>query len=136
MTCKRVRPAGTEQGKQGLSYSVGISAKTVGAKAIHLQITTIPPGGRAKAHKHEGHESAIYGLRGRSGCWYGERLEHHAWIEAGDYFYIPADVPHLPYNPSGDEPCLCIVARTDADDQESVTPLPDLDALIPDRPPT
>jgi uncharacterized RmlC-like cupin family protein len=76
-TC-RVVCAGTEfTGKQALLYAPGISAESVGAQRIHLQIVTIPPGGRAKAHKHEAHGTAIHVLSGQSGMWYGERLEEH-----------------------------------------------------------
>jgi len=49
---------------------------------------------------------------------------------AGDFFYIPAGVPHLPMN-TGDEPCVAVVARTDPNEQESVVLLPHLDARVP-----
>ncbi len=65
--CKVLQPQETFKGKQELLYSVGISAKTVGAKSIHMQLVTIPPGARAKAHKHEAHETAIYALQDESG---------------------------------------------------------------------
>ena len=66
---------------------------------------TIPPGGRAKAHKHEAHETAIYVLSGEGAMYYGDRLESHLVSRAGDFVYIPANVPHLPYNASSTEPC-------------------------------
>jgi uncharacterized RmlC-like cupin family protein len=66
-TCRIVRGEKEFIGKQGLVYAPGISAESVGARGIHLQIVTIPPGGRAKAHKHEAHETAIYVLSGESG---------------------------------------------------------------------
>ena len=47
----------------------------------------------------------------------------------GDYLYIPADVPHLPYNASETEPCLAVIARTDPNEQESVVLLPELDGV-------
>lgn len=128
-TCRVVRASAPFTGRQGLDYDVGISAESVGATGIHLQLVTIPPLARAKAHKHEGHETAIYVLSGQSGCWYGERLEEHANVGAGDFFYIPAGVPHLPYNASATEPCVGVIARTDPNEQESVVLLPHLDAL-------
>ncbi|RFU49269.1 cupin domain-containing protein [Paraburkholderia sp. DHOC27] len=128
-TCRVVQPGSEFEGKQGLTYAVGISAESVGSKFVHLQLATIPPGARAKAHLHAQHETAIYQLSGVSGCWYGDRLEHHAVVRAGDFFYIPAGVPHVPYNPSADEPCVAVIARTDPNEQESVTMRPDLDAL-------
>jgi uncharacterized RmlC-like cupin family protein len=130
-TCRLVRAGGSFRGKQGLDYAVGISAESVGAKGIHLQLVTIPPLARAKAHKHEAHETAIYGLSGTSGCWFGEELEQHATVGAGDFFYIPAGVAHQPYNPSPDQPCVAVIARTDPNEQESVVLLPELDAVHP-----
>jgi uncharacterized RmlC-like cupin family protein len=125
-----VLPAGTPfTGKQGFSYAPAISAETAGASAIHMQLLTIPPGGRAKAHKHEAHETAIYVLSGGGAMYYGERLEHHLVARPGDFIYIPANVPHLPYSMSQTEPCLAVVARTDPNEQESVVLLPELDAL-------
>src|ERR1700719_4365794 len=82
-------------GKQGFSYAPAISAETTGASAIHMQLLTMPPGGRAKAHKHESHETALYVLSGEGAMYYGERLEHHLISRAGDFVYIPANMPHL-----------------------------------------
>ena len=127
--CKIVRAGETAKGKQELFYNVGVSAESVGARGIHMQIVTIPPGARAKAHKHEGHETAIYALRGESHVWHGEQLEHHSVVKPGDFFYIPANVPHLPYNPSDTEEVVALIARTDPKEQESVILLPQLDGL-------
>ena len=124
-----MRAGQTFIGKQGLAYAPGVSAESVGAQGIHLQILTIPPLGRAKAHKHTGHETAIYVLSGESGCWFGERLEEHLSARAGDFVYIPANVPHLPYNSSATETCVAVIARTDPNEQESVVLLPELDEI-------
>ena len=128
----RVVQAGAEfTGKQALPYLPGISAESVGSTGIHLQLVTIPPGARAKAHRHENHETAIYVLSGESGCWFGERLEHHFVCRAGDFVYIPANVPHLPYNASTSIPCVAVISRTDPHEQESVVLMPELDAVHP-----
>ena len=128
-TCRLVRGGEEHVGKQGLLYAVGVSADSVGATGIHLQLVTIPPGGRAKAHKHEAHETALYALSGESFMWYGERLEEHATVRPGDFLYIPANVPHLPYNPSQTETVVAVIARTDPNEQESVVLLPELDGV-------
>ena len=128
-TCKVIRPAGAYEGKQGLTYFCGVAAETVGAKGICMHLLTIPPGGRAKAHLHESHETAIYVLSGEAHTFYGERLEEHAVTRAGDLFYIPAGVPHLPANLS-DQPVTAVIARTDPNEQESVVLLPELDDLV------
>jgi uncharacterized RmlC-like cupin family protein len=129
LACEVVRASKTVRGKQELFYNVGVSAESVGARGIHMQIVTIPPGARAKAHKHEAHETAIYALRGESHVWHGERLEDHSVVKPGDFFYIPANVPHLPYNPSDTEEVVALIARTDPNEQESVVLLPELDGL-------
>jgi uncharacterized RmlC-like cupin family protein len=131
-TRRLVRAGEPYQGKQGLMYSPAISAETVGGQAIHMQLLTIPPGGRAKAHKHASHETAIYMLSGVSAMWYGDQLEQHMLVGPSDFVYIPADMPHLPYNPSTTETAVAVIARTDPNEQESVVLLPHLDALHPE----
>jgi len=133
-SCRLLRAGEEFQGKQGLFYAPGISAESAGAKGIHLQIVTLPPGARAKAHKHAAHETAIYALSGVSGMWYGEQLEHHMVVKPGDFLYIPADMAHLPYNPSMTESCIAIIARTDPNEQESVVLLPHLDEKLLEPP--
>ncbi len=129
--CASLRAGEPFVGRQGFTYAPAISAETVGATAIHMQLLTVPPGAKAKTHKHERHETAIHILSGEVGMWYGDRLEHHMASRAGDFVYIPADTPHLPYNMSPTEPAIAVVARTDPNDQESVVMLPELDALRP-----
>ena len=129
--CVVVAEGETFVGRQALDYSVGISAETVGSRGIHMQLVRIPPGARAKAHKHEGHETAIYALSGTSHVWHGDRLEQHSVVHPGSFMYIPANVPHLPYNPSETEEVVAVIARTDPNEQESVVLLPDLEGLVP-----
>jgi uncharacterized RmlC-like cupin family protein len=120
-------------GKQDLDYFAGVSAETAGAKRLCMHMVTIPPLARAKPHLHADHETAIYVLSGESGMWYGEGLREHVWVRAGDFLYIPANMPHLPYNPSDAETCLGLLARTDPSEQESVTLLSLADPGIAER---
>ena len=126
-TCRVVRAGEEFTGKQGHLLAPGISAQSAGAQHIHLQLVRIPPGVRSNAHKHEDHESAIYVLSGESGCWYGDKLQHHLVARAGDFLYIPANMPHQPYNLSDTESCVAVVTRTDPNEQESVVLLPELE---------
>lgn len=128
-TCKVIHPGGTYPGKQAFTYFAGISADNCGSRGICMHLLTIPPQGRAKAHLHENHETAIYVIGGTAAMWYGARLEEHLDCRAGDYLYIPAGVPHLPYNPSATDACTAVIARTDPNEQESVVLRPELDAL-------
>ncbi len=123
-TCVLITPQEAYPGKQDLHYFSRCSAETDGSKGLCLHVVTIPPLGRAKPHLHRGHESAVYILSGEAGMWHGEGLREHVWMRTGDFAYIPANVPHLPYNPSDTVPCTGLVARTDPNEQESVTLLP------------
>lgn len=126
--CRVIRAADAYQGKQGLSYLGGVSAESVGATGICMHLLTIPPGGRARAHLHRHHETAIYILAGEAVTLFGDRLQHHLHVRAGDLVYIPPNVPHLPVN-LGPEPVASVIARTDPNEQESVVLLPELEPL-------
>jgi uncharacterized RmlC-like cupin family protein len=119
--CVKISPGETYRGKQALEYFAGVSSESAGARALCMHIVTIAPGARARPHLHARHESAIYVLSGEAGTWFGEGLRQHVWVKAGDFLYIPANMPHLPYNPSDNVPCVGVVARTDPNEQESVT---------------
>ncbi len=130
-SCQKIRPGATAYaGKQGFSYIEGISRESLGAQGLCMHLVTIPPGGRARAHLHESHETAILVLSGRGMMAWGERLEHRMETAAGEMIYIPAGMPHLPWNP-GPEPVTAVIARTDPHEQESVVLLPELEALVP-----
>jgi uncharacterized RmlC-like cupin family protein len=131
--CVVVKPRETHRGKQNLDYFEGVSAQTAGSKGLCMHLVTIPPQGRAKPHLHRSHESAVYVLSGEAGMWYGEGLREHVWMKTGDFAYIPANLPHLPYNPSGTIPCVGLIARTDPNEQESVTLLETADPGIAER---
>src|SRR5262245_2893674 len=106
------------QSKQALPIFPGISGKTAGAKSLSLLKVVIPPGGSAEAHVHRGFESAIYLVQGRVETRYGEGLRKSVINEAGDFIFVPADVPHQPFNLSDTEPAIAIVARSDPNEQE------------------
>jgi uncharacterized RmlC-like cupin family protein len=129
-TCTVVRAGASQEGKQGLTYFAGVSAENVGSRAICMQLLTIPPGGQAKPHLHAGHETALYVLQGRAEMRYGEGLNERLVVEAGDFLYIPAGMPHAPANLSSTEPCVAIAARTDPNEQESVVLLPELEERV------
>lgn len=84
-----------------------------------MHLLEMLPGTRAQAHYHEAHETTIYMLEGVSEFLHGPNLEFCDRVEAGDYIYIPAGVPHQPYNPT-DARAVAIIARTDPNEQESV----------------
>ncbi len=132
-TCRLISAGGSYYGKQGVTYGAGVSAESVGSRALCMHLVTVPPGGRAQAHLHENHESAIYVISGESEVWYGDKLEERLLVRAGEFMYIPEGVPHLPTNASVSKPCVAVLARTDPNEQESVVPLPELDARFASR---
>ena len=118
-SCRLISSGESYGGKQGLSYFAGISAESAGAEKLCMHIVTIPPGASARPHYHAAHESAIFVLEGYSEMRHGPNLEQVMVIKAGDFCYIPAGVPHQPYNPT-DKPVRAVIARTDPNEQESV----------------
>ena len=128
--CRLIKPGDSYDGRQGLTYFGGISAESTGAQGICMHMLRMPPGARAHAHLHADHETAIYLLAGKVEMWYGAELEEHMVMQAGEFLYIPAGVPHLPYNPY-DAEAVAVLARTDPNEQESVVLRPDLEDSHP-----
>ena len=122
--CRLIRGGAGFHGKQGLDYFSGISAESAGAEAICMHLLELPPGASASPHYHEAHETAVFALEGTAEMRHGPRLEQVMRIEAGDFVYIPAGVPHQPYNPT-DTLVRAVIARTDPNEQESVVLLDD-----------
>jgi uncharacterized RmlC-like cupin family protein len=122
--CRLIRGGDAFRGKQGLEYFAGVSAESAGATAICMHVLEMPPGARARPHYHEAHETAILVLEGSAEMRHGPELEEVMRVEAGDFVYIPAGVPHQPCNPT-DRPVRAVIARTDPNEQESVVLLDD-----------
>ena len=118
-----VRPQGTHISKQPLPNFEGISAATAGSQHLCMHLVIIPPGGRAVAHYHDGYETTIYIIQGRAETRYGANLEHSTINEAGDFLFIPPNLPHQPINLSDTEQVIAVVARNDPNEQESVVVL-------------
>ncbi|KKB78373.1 cupin [Devosia soli] len=121
--CKVIRGGAGFHGKQGMDYFAGVSAESAGASGICLHMLVLPPGGKAKPHFHENHETAIFQLEGSTSFYHGPNLEFLDEVREGDYVYIPAGVPHQPFNPTG-KTARALIARTDPKEQESVVLLP------------
>lgn len=117
--CKIIRHSEAFEGKQGLTYFTGVSAETAQSKALCMHLLEMPPGATARPHFHEAHETAIFMLEGTVEFRHGRELENVDRVSAGDFVYIPAGMPHQPYNPT-DKPAKAVIARTDPNEQESV----------------
>ncbi|MBI4920403.1 MAG: cupin domain-containing protein [Devosia nanyangense] len=117
--CKVIRGGGAFHGKQGLDYFAGVSAESADSEAICMHILVMPPGAEARPHYHAAHETAIYMLEGSTSFRHGPNLEFLDTVEEGDFVYIPAGVPHQPFNPTA-KIARALIARTDPNEQESV----------------
>jgi len=117
-----VRPDQEVMTRQRLPYFIGISGNTVNATGLSMHIVVIPPGARAEPHRHVGYETGIYVLQGRVCTRWGESLEHEIISEAGDFLFIPPNVPHEAINLSDTEAARAVVARNHPAEQDLVEP--------------
>lgn len=127
--CVVIRSGEGAPGSTGVTYAAGVSAGSAGATGLCLELASLPPGAKAKAHLHAGHESAAYVLSGELTLWFGPQLADKIVGGPGDFLFIPPGVPHVPCNASETEPAVAVLARTDPHEQESAVPLPELDEL-------
>jgi uncharacterized RmlC-like cupin family protein len=117
-----IRGSGTSRSWNGIRYKTGLSGKNVGAKALSMNVATIPPGGVAYAHIHVGFEVMLYILEGRVRHEYGHSLEHRLDNAAGDFIFIEPGVPHEVFNLSTTDPVVAVVARSDPSEWEHIVP--------------
>ncbi len=110
------------RGWNGIHYRAGLSAKNVGSRSLSMNVATIPPGGVAYAHIHDGFELMLYIVQGRVRHDYGTGLRQRLENSAGDFIFIEPGVPHEVYNLSDDEPVVAVVARSDADEWDRIIP--------------
>jgi len=117
-----IRGGGNNREWNGIHYKQGMSAKNVGAKALSINVATIPPGGVAGAHIHVGFEVMLYIVQGRVRHEFGPGLAQAVENEAGDFIFIEPGVPHEVFNMSDTEAVVAFVARSSADEWDNIIP--------------
>ena len=117
-----IRGGGATRNWNGIHYKQGMSAKNVGTTKLSANIATIPPGGVAYAHIHDGFELILYILEGKVRHEFGPGLKQVLENEAGDFIYIKPGVPHEVFNMSDTEPVVAFVARSAADEWDKIIP--------------
>ncbi len=115
-----IRGGGQRRAWNGIQYKTGMSAANVGAKALSMNVATVPPGAVAYAHIHVDFEVMLYILEGKVRHEYGPGLEKSIDNAAGDFIYIEPGVPHEVFNLSQTEPVRAVVSRSDADEWENI----------------
>ncbi len=118
-----LRGGGRERAWNGIQYLQGLSGKNVGARALSINVATVPPGAIAYAHIHDGFEVMLFIVQGRVRHTFGEGLAREVINEAGDFIYIAPGVPHEVFN-IGDEPLIAFVARSTADEWDKIVDYP------------
>src|SRR5574341_479994 len=93
-----IRGGGGKRGWNNIVYKQGLSAKNVGAKELSINVATIPPGGVAYAHIHDGYEVMLYIVKGRVKHIFGPDLKYTIENEGGDFIFIEPGCPHEVYN--------------------------------------
>jgi len=118
-----IRGGGSTRAWNNIQYMQGMSAKNVGSTHLSINVATVPPGGIAYAHIHDGFEVMLFIVQGRVKHTYGENLAESVINEAGDFIYIKPGVPHEVFN-IGDEPLVAFVARSAADEWDRIVDYP------------
>jgi uncharacterized RmlC-like cupin family protein len=122
-----IRPEGSERIKQDIDGILGVNEMTAPTRRLCLLVTTIGAGEASNAHYHLDHESALYLVSGNAHTFYGDELEHDVVLGPGDFIYIPPFCPHKTYSQSHLKDAVFVTARTDPNEQERVTVVPELD---------
>ena len=111
---KVIRPSDrdcTTAQTSGMRREAGVAPETTGATTIWSGFVTTPPGTASGAHHHGDCETAIYVISGRVRFYWGDRLQHHEDVQAGDFLYVPPNEVHVEENLSDTEPVEFIVSR-------------------------
>ncbi|MFZ1322828.1 MAG: cupin domain-containing protein [Ignavibacteria bacterium] len=115
-----IRGSGICRDWNGIHYKTGMSSKNVGSKELSMNVATIPPGGVAYAHIHDGFELMLYILEGNVRHEYGPGCKKIVENKAGDFIFIESGVPHEVFNMSDAEPVVAVVARSSADEWDKI----------------
>jgi uncharacterized RmlC-like cupin family protein len=117
-----IRGGGDKRNWNGIHYKQGLSSKNVGSTNLSINIATIPPGGVAYAHVHDGFEVMLYIHQGNVRHEFGHKLKKILENGAGDFIYIKSGVPHEVFNMSDTEPVVAFVARSSANEWDRIVP--------------
>lgn len=117
-----IRGGGGKRSWNNIQYKQGMSSKNVGSTRLSMNIATIPPGGVAYAHIHDGFDLMLYIMEGNVRHEYGHKLTKTLENSAGDFIYIKPGVPHEVFNMSDTEPVRAMVARSSANEWDNIIP--------------
>jgi uncharacterized RmlC-like cupin family protein len=105
--------AGTAQ-TPGASRQAAIAPELGVEAGLWGGLFEVAPGGRTGIHHHGEQETVAYVLEGECLVRWGGRGEFSAAARAGDFLHVPAWLPHLESNASGEKPFRWVVVRSTA----------------------
>jgi uncharacterized RmlC-like cupin family protein len=95
----------------GMQRRAAVTTERTGASKLWAGTVTIEPHAKTGPHHHGDLESVIYVVSGVARMRWGDRLEMLAEAEAGDFIYVPPQVPHQEINAS-DQVLHCVLAHS------------------------
>lgn len=119
-----LRRSGDTRAWNGIQYKTGLAARNTSARALSMNVATVPPGAVAYAHIHVDFEVMLYILSGRVRHEFGDGLRQSVDNGPGDFIFIEPGVPHEVLNLSDTEPVIAVVARSDASEWEHIEDYP------------
>jgi len=99
---------------QGVTREFGISRSSAGSSHLSMAYGVVPMGAISTRHAHP-FETAVFVISGRARAYFGLTDEEWVDVEASDFLYIPAEVPHSTAN-IGDTPVQYVLARAAPED--------------------
>ena len=96
----------------GMTRAAAITHARTGASKLWAGTVVVQPAARTGAHHHGELETVIYIVRGRARFRWGDRLEHVAEADPGDFIYVPPFVPHQEMNALPDRPVEAVIVRS------------------------
>jgi uncharacterized RmlC-like cupin family protein len=110
-----VHPPERQDGSgQGVTREFGVSGSSAGSTHLSMAYGVVPAGATSTRHSHP-FETAVYVISGRARAYFGLNDEEWVDVKAGDFLYIPADLPHSTAN-VGDTPVQYVLARAAPED--------------------
>ena len=99
---------------QGVTREFGISQSSAGSRHLSMAYGVVPAGATSTRHAHP-FETAVFVIAGRARAYFGLTDEEWVDVGAGDFLYIPAEVPHRTAN-IRDTPAAYVLARAAPED--------------------
>jgi uncharacterized RmlC-like cupin family protein len=107
-------PERHDRSGHGLEREFGVSRSTAGSAHLSMAYGCVPAGAHSVRHYHP-FETAVYIISGKARSYFGANDEEWVDVEAGDFLYIPGELPHSTKN-IGEQPVQYILARAAAED--------------------